>query len=139
MSIRPSKGIPIKDLGPEYESKLAHKSRLLLEARMLLEIQPEEAAAKFAEAAGIEEWLDEKCRNNGLHELSLVHAFSAASCWAWAGDLYRAIMLCENLLKRTDLTDCLRQRISDYVDTLRKRRAEWLASLCKTTADVQAA
>jgi hypothetical protein len=130
MSQQPARGISRKGLDATFEAEEAHKSDLILGARLLREQQQDEAAAeKFAQAAEIEEHLSDLCEAKGLVEKSFVHRFSAASCWAQAGNFYRAITLCDDLLARTDLPDRLRQRVHDYADTLRARRAQWYAGL----------
>src|SRR5690348_14560700 len=126
MGQQPARGISRKGLDPAFEAEEAHKSDLILEARLLREQQQDEAAAeKFAHAAELEEQLSDICEAKGLVEKSLIHRFSAASCWAHAGNFYRAITLCDDLLGRPDLPDRLRRRIHDYADTLRARRAQW--------------
>jgi len=62
-------------------------------------------------------------------EKSFLHWFSAASCWAQAGDFYHAIALCDDLLARADLPERLRQRIQEYAHTIRIRRAQWYEEL----------
>jgi hypothetical protein len=112
----------------------ARKSNLILEAQLLREQQQDEAAAdKFAQAADIEERLSDTCEAEGLVEKALIHRFSAASCWAQAGDFYHAIVLCDDLLTRADLPDRLRQRIDEYAHTLRARRAQWYTGLVLET------
>jgi hypothetical protein len=111
-------------LDASFEAEERHKSKLLLEARLLREQQQEEAAARFAQAAQIEERLSEICAARGLYEKSFVHQFSAASCWAQAGNFYHAITLCDELLARPDLPDLLRRHIQQYVVTLRMRRSQ---------------
>src|SRR5262249_7200719 len=106
MNPRPEGGIPSARLDAESEADEARKSALILEARMLHDQQqPEVAADKFAEAAAIEERLAAACDSRGLHQRALVHGFSAASCWAHAGDFHHAIVLCDRLLAREDLPD----------------------------------
>src|SRR5437016_14434852 len=46
-------------------------------------------------------------------EKSFVHRFSAAHCWAQAGNFYRALALCDGLLARADLSHRLRQRVEE--------------------------
>lgn len=123
-------GINRQGLDAAFEAEEARKSSLMLEAQLLREQgQVEAAAAKFAQAAEIEERLSDICGAKGLMEKSFVHRFSAASCWAQAGDSYHAITLCDDLLTRADLPERLRQHISDYAHTLRARRAQWYAEL----------
>lgn len=78
--------------------------------------------ANFAQAARIEERLSEVCESKGLLEKSFIHRFSAASCWAQAGDFYHAIALCDELLARADLPERLGQRVEEYAQTIRVRR-----------------
>lgn len=130
MDQQPAQGISRKGLDAVFEAEEALKSELILEARLLRERQQDEAAAeKFARAAEIEERLGDLCEAKGLVKKSLVHRFSAASCWAQAGNFYRAIMLCDDLLGRSDLPDRLRRRIHEYADTLRARRSQWYTGL----------
>ena len=81
----------------------------------------------------IEERLSDICEAKGLVEKSFIHRFSAASCWAQAGNFYQAIALCDDLLTRADLPDRLRQRVHDYAQTLRVRRAQWYEELVLET------
>lgn len=75
------RGISESGLSEAFLADEARKSRLILEAR-LLRRRKEAAAAKFAEAAAIEERLGDACAKQQLQEKSFVHYFSAASCWA---------------------------------------------------------
>lgn len=136
MSHKQAHGISRKGLDAAFEADEARKSGLILEARLLREEQEAEAAAsKFAEAAGIEEQLSDRCEANGLWDKAWMHRFSAASCWAQAGNFYDAIALCDYLLAQERLPERLRQRVDEYVQTLRVRRAEWYAGLVlETTA-----
>src|SRR5712692_8549823 len=119
MSQQSARGISRQSLDTAFEAEEARKSDLILGARLLREQQQDEAAAeKFAQAAEIEEHLSDICEAKGLVEKSFVHRFSAASCWAQAGNFYRAITLCDDSLARADLPDRLRQRVHDYADTL---------------------
>jgi hypothetical protein len=49
----------------------------------------------------MEEALSERCLAAGLHEKAWSHRFSAASCWAQAGNFYQAIAWCDDLLAQT--------------------------------------
>ena len=136
MSESSSRGIPQSGLGEAFLAEEARKSRLILEGRLLRQRQqPEAAAAKFAEAAAIEEQLGETCAEQELREKSFVHYFSAASCWAQAGNFYEAISLCDQLLAADDLPDPLRARIEHYADALRNRRAQWYGELVHQLAE----
>ncbi|HXG64893.1 MAG TPA: hypothetical protein VNO70_07275 [Blastocatellia bacterium] len=129
MSQQPPHGISREGLDATFEAEEARKSNLLLAAQLLRDQKQEEAAAKFAQAAAIEERLSDICAAKGLTEKAALHRFSAASCWAQAGNFYRAIELCDDLLARADLPDRLRQSVQHYGDTLRLRRAQWYAEL----------
>lgn len=127
------RGVNRQGLDAAFEADEAQKSILILEAQQLLEHQQDEAADKFAQAAMIEERLSDICEAKGLVEKSFIHRFSAASCWAQAGNFYQAIAICDDLLSRADLLDRLRKRISDYAHTLRVRRAQWYEELVLET------
>jgi hypothetical protein len=136
MSQEQAQGISRKGIDATFESDEVRKSELILRARLLREEQQyEAAAARFAQAAEIEERLSDLCEAKGLTEKAFMHRFSAASCWAQAGNFYDAIALCDYLLAQEHLPERLRQRVDEYVQTLRARRAEWYAGLVlETTA-----
>ncbi|MGH9845353.1 MAG: hypothetical protein ACREEM_42105 [Blastocatellia bacterium] len=78
MNQQPEQGINRTGLDAACEADEARKSNLILEAQLLREqARADEAAAKFAEAARIEESLDQRCAAQGLVEKSLLHRFSA--------------------------------------------------------------
>ena len=117
------KGISRAGVDAAFEADEIRKSDLILQAHLLREQgEGEEASEKFAEAATFEERLRDRCAELGLTEKLYVHAFSAASCWANAGDFHHAITLCDALLVRPELPDRLRLRVQQYVGTLRGRR-----------------
>ena len=127
--------------GPDagFEAEEARKSELILQAQILRQANDNEAAAqKFAEAAEVEERLGAVCDAQGLCEKAWVHRFSAASCWAQAGNFYRAIDLCDELLARADLPASLRHRVSAYAATLRARRSAWYEALLADAAGAKA-
>ena len=135
---RPMRGISRQGLDEEFQAEETRKSNLMLQAALLREQGQDEAAAdKFAETAAIEERLRDQCEAQALMPKSLVHAFSAAGCWAQAGDFHHALTLCDGLLARADVPDRLRRRVEEYAATLRTRRSEWYAALLKTTAGVE--
>jgi hypothetical protein len=132
------RGISRRGLDAAFEADETRKSRLIMEARLLRDqLQDEAASAKFALAAAIEEQLSERCEAEGLLEKSYVHRFSAASCWAQAGNFYRAIDLCRELLAREEIPARLRQRVQEYSDALRARRAQWYAETLAAGAAVE--
>jgi hypothetical protein len=139
MSQEQARGISRKGVDAAFEADEAHKSELILGARLLREEQQyEAAAARFAQAAEIEERLGDLCEEQGLWDKAFMHRFSAASCWAQAGNFYDAIALCDNLLAQSDLPERLRQRIHEYAQTLRARRAEWYTGLVLETTGSEA-
>jgi len=72
--------------------------------------QLDAASNRFAQAAEIEERLSSRCADKGLQDKRWVHLFSAASCWARAGDFHTAIGLGEQLLAHADLPPRLQDR-----------------------------
>src|SRR5215216_4591643 len=115
MSQPSPRGIDRHGLDDAFDADETLKSNLLLEGRLLnARQQPDAAADCFARAAEVEERLGARCAALGLREKSHVHLFSAASCWARAGDFYTAISRGEQLLGRDDLPPRLRQRIEEF-------------------------
>ena len=124
------RGLSRQGVDAAFVADEAQKSHLLLEAQLLRAQQQAEAAAdKLVEAAMIEERLRERCFTMGLREKAFVHGFSAASCWAQAGDFHHAIGVCQDLLAHPDLPARLRHRIAAYAKALCTRRAQWYAEL----------
>ncbi len=127
------KGIDRRGLDASFDADEALKSRLIVEGQLLsAQQQPDAAADRFAQAAEVEERLSARCAAQGLHEKSWLHQFSAASCWAYAGDFHTAIGLGEQLLAQADLPPRLRQRVQEFTQTLRQRRRQWGAGLMLT-------
>ncbi|KAF0220237.1 MAG: hypothetical protein FD167_5066 [bacterium] len=135
MSQKQHSSISRKGLDSSFEAEETKKSKLLLQAQLLREQNQDEAASRFAQAAVIEENLSNICEKKGLIEKFVIHRFSAASCWAQAGNFYQAIMLCDPLLKRNDLSSRLRSRIENYIQTLRAKRMQWYEELVLETAN----
>ena len=130
MSQPSAHGVNRQGVNATFEVDEARKSQLMLEAQLLRAQQQSGAAAdKCAEAAAIEEQLWDKCFTQGLTDKAFVHGFSAASCWAQAGDFHHALGLCQELLAHADLPERLRQRIDAYAETLHARRAQWYEEL----------
>jgi hypothetical protein len=137
MSDLSTTGFNRQDLDDAFTAKEVHKSNLILEGRLLeAQRQLDEAAQKFAQAAEQEERLGEHCATLGLSDRASMHLFSAASCWARAGNFYRAIALCDDLLRRPGLPDVLRRQIEDYAQILRGRRTQWTAELTLASTTV---
>src|SRR5713226_8325528 len=125
-----SLGIDRHGLDAAFDADEALKSNLIVEAELLsTQQQPDAAADRFAQAAEIDERLGSRCADLGLREKSWVHFFSAASCWARAGDFHTAIGLGEQLQAEASLPPRLQQRVQEFTDTIRKRRTQWAAGL----------
>lgn len=138
MSAPNGQGVDRQGLDASFLADEAQKSDLLLNAQLLrAQGDAEAAAAKLAEAAALEERLSEWCAARGLRDKARVHRFSAASCWAQAGNFYQAIAWCNALLAEADLPDRLRRRVQDYAQQLRARRAQWYANLSLTSAGLE--
>lgn len=132
-------GISRAGLDAAFGADETRVSNLLIDAQFLEhQGRAEEAVPKFAEAAEIEERLARICREKGLIEKSFVHHFSAASCWARAGDFYDAIRLCDDLLGQPDVPDRLRRRVQEYSESLKRNRAEWNARTLAETVSSEA-
>src|SRR5438034_854044 len=115
MSQSPIHGVSRQGLDQAFAGDEARKSELILAAQLLLsQGQDESAAGKLAAAAATEERLSEQCLAVGLRDKAWVHRFSAASCWAQAGNFYQALTLCDELLAQPDLPERLRGRIRDF-------------------------
>ena len=136
MTNQPERGISRQGLDAAFEAQEVLKSNLLLEAQLLrASQQPDEAAAKLAQAAEIEESLSAACEAKGLVEKALVHRFSAVSCWAQAGNFHFAIQLGDEMLARPDLPVRLRRQVQEYTKVIRLRRAQWSAELATAGAE----
>ena len=135
MSRKTPKGISCEGRDEAFNQKDIEKSNLLLEIQLLRAEQKseDEVAAKFAQAASLEEHLSEVCAQKGWRENFFVHRWSAASCWAGAFNFYRALELCNELLAQADLPDRLRQRIQQYSLIIRARRVRLNAEIAETS------
>jgi hypothetical protein len=135
MSSETPRGIRRQGVDAAFEAEETRKSNLILEARLLRDQhQPDEAAARFAQAAQIEEQLGARCASQGLVAKALVHRFSAASCWAQAGNFYDAIALCADLLADGQLPERLRQQVEAFAAALRLRRSQWYEGMTMEAA-----
>src|SRR5207244_9372236 len=115
MNQRPLKGVARHGLDADFAADETLKSNLILEGRLLRDQQqPDAAADRFARAAALEERLSESCARQGLPEKSWLHLFSAASCWAQAGNFHEAICLGDHLQAQADLSPRLRQRVQQF-------------------------
>lgn len=103
------------------------KSRLILEAHMLkAQMRFAEAAERFAQAARYEHELADWADAQGFSDLRYLHAFSALSCWAQAGDPHRALVLGRKLLDSGTLTAAQRAQLQSYYSTLEQRWVRWM-------------
>lgn len=129
-----SPGIDRHGLDAAFDKDETLKSNLILEAELLTaQRQPDTAANRFAQAAEIEERLSALCAENGLREKSFVHLFSAASCWARAGEFHTAIGLGQQLQTEDGVPPRLRQRAHEFTEAIRQRRSQWAAGLVLST------
>jgi hypothetical protein len=128
--ISSSKGIDRQGLDDDFAVQEKEKSDLLLNAQVLrAQGQSEAAAAILAKAARLEERLSERCLAAGLRDKAWLHRFSAAGCWAQAGNFYQAINWCDDLIGQSGIPGGLRRRIEDFAQQLRSRRAQWYSEL----------
>ena len=132
------RGISREGVDAAFEADEIRKSDLILQAHLLRERgEGEQSWEKFAEAAAIEERLRDRSAELGLMEKFYVHAFSAAGCWAKAGDFHHALTLCDALLARPELPERLRRRVQEYADAIRAQRNAWFAELLRQTAGAE--
>lgn len=133
MSEEVTGGISCEGLDSSFHVEETRKSNLILEAKCLRERQQaDEAAAKLAEAAALEEHLADVCEEKGLLRKSWVHRFGAVCAWAQAGNFHSAISSGDRMLARADLPERLRLQVASYVQELRRRRAQWAKELATT-------
>ena len=120
-------GIAYKPLPPELQVVEREKARLLLEAHTLkAQARFTEAAERFAQAAHQEEQLADWATHQELPDLHYLHAFSALSCWAQAGDPHRAWQMSHALLKAAPLTARQRTQLEQYQAMLEQRWVSWM-------------
>ncbi len=121
-------GIIRKNLSDSFVANERLKSDLILEANLLKAQGDFEAAAqRFAEAAEIEERLATDLTGMGFQDKAFIHRFSAVSCWAQAGDLYRAVTLGEQMLQDNNLTTAQSSRLEKYLEVLHGRIVQWMS------------
>lgn len=114
-------------LGEQFEQLEIEKSNALLRANMwLAHGNFEKASHLFAQVAEDEETLMSICVNQNLQRKAAVHGMSAMSCWAQAGNVYRALQIGNDLLSWEWLTHAHRQQIQAYFDVLQTRRTQWI-------------
>lgn len=116
-------------LPPSYTAALTEKSNMLLRANLLeAQQQYDEAAELFAKVARIEAQLATTAQQSGQADIALVHLVSEMSCWAAAGDTYRALLSGRQLLMSSTLTAEQRAHISKFVERVADRRRSWMQS-----------
>jgi hypothetical protein len=110
------------------------KSNFLLESRMCQAIgNVEEAIARFALAAPLEERIATYRDKTGEKELAARHRFSAASCWAKSGNLHDAIALFDALNRDPDTPGRLRVDALLFANRLREQQQALYNSYLQTT------
>jgi hypothetical protein len=120
-------GIAYIPLPADLQAIEREKARLLLEAHLFkAQMRFAEAAERFEQAARYENKLADWATAQGLADLSYLHAFSALSCWAQAGDPHRALKLSQILLHSAKLTPPQRVQLQTYHDTLEQRWVSWM-------------
>jgi hypothetical protein len=92
-----------------------------------------EAAERFAQAAHYEEQLADWAADQGLSDLRYLHAFSALSCWAQAGDPHRALQMSGHLLATQTLTAPQRAQLEQYQEILQQRWVRWMQQWSQPT------
>ncbi|MEM7133964.1 MAG: hypothetical protein AAF702_47155 [Chloroflexota bacterium] len=112
-----------------YTDLVIEKSNLLLRANMH-EAQQEfdEAAELFAKSAMLEAELAVTAYEYNQPDIALVHLISEISCWAAAGDTYRAVSQGQRMLASPTLTTAQRIHLNELVEKLNLRRRSWMAS-----------
>ena len=117
------------ELPAPYTDLVIEKSNFLLRANMLeVQQQFDEAAELFAKAAAIEAQLAVTAQQSGQRDIAMVHLISEMSCWAAAGDTYRALAQGQQVLALPGLTAAQRTHINDFLKQLNQRRRTWMAS-----------
>jgi hypothetical protein len=112
-----------RDTEESIERIQGEKSNLLLEAQMFQAMgHPEEAIARFALAAPMEERIATYRDKTGEKELAARHRFSAAMCWAKSGNLHDAIGLFESLNHNADAPGRLRIDALLFANRLREQQ-----------------
>lgn len=119
----------LPSLPDSYTLSVIEKSNLLLRANLLeAQQQFDEAAELFASAARLEAQLAATAQEYGQLGTALVHLVSEMSCWAAAGDTYRALSRGQQLLALSTLTPTQRTHISTFIQRLTDRRRTWMQS-----------
>lgn len=119
----------LTELPAPYTDLVIEKSNLLLRANLLEgQQQFDEAAELFAKAAAIEAKLAATAQQYGQRDIALIHQISEMSCWAAAGDTYRALTQGQQVLALPSLTAAQHSHVNDFLKQLNQRRRTWMAS-----------
>ncbi len=120
-------GISRNGMEPEWIARESTKSNQLIRAWMLQEQGDVDTAVDlYAQVAETEEELADYCLRIGLSEKAWHHQFAAASTWASAGDLHRALQQCEKMLNDKTVSAAMFKEVRDYAEKLREQRRQWL-------------
>ncbi|HLK56199.1 MAG TPA: hypothetical protein VKU00_06530 [Chthonomonadaceae bacterium] len=121
-------GISRVGMEPEWIAKETEKSNMLIRAWMLQEQGDVDTALNlYVQVAEMEEELADYCLHIGLQEKAWHHQYAAASTWATAGELHRALQQCERMLNDTTLSSAMQKVVREYSDKLRDQRRQWVA------------
>ena len=135
MSHQKKNSISRKGLSKKFAKGEEQVSGLILEGYLLKQQERfEDAADKYAQAAKLEEELCTELFQKGLVHKYYSHFFSAASCWAQAGNIHQAIWMANQLLQYSDIPERLRKQVEGYQRVLRTRREQWFAFLTQSPA-----
>lgn len=127
MTLPASAGIPYRSFPSHLQLIAREKTRLVLEAnRLRLQQQFRTAADHFAQAARYEQQLADWADMEQLRDLSYLHRFSAVSCWAQAGDPYRALLLIQQMLTIMTLNQKQYEQLQAFRTKLEGRMIEWM-------------
>lgn len=103
------------------------KSRLLFEAKLLKGQQEyKKAAEKFIQVADIERQWAEWAEREDIPTQAFIHRYSELSCWAQAGNPYRALHLIEQLLASSHLSPEQRTDLQQYQASLHYQFINWM-------------
>ena len=119
----------LQELPSVYTDLVVEKSNSLLRANMLeAQQQFTEAAELFAASATIEAELATIAQSHGQSDIALIHLISEMSCWAAAGDTYRALSQGQKILLVPGLTAGQKAHVEHFLQQLKQRRQMWMAS-----------
>ena len=133
MSHQKKNSINREGLSEEFAKGEEQVSGFILEGYLLKQQERfDEASDKYAQAAQLEEALCAELSKKGLMDKYYSHFFSAASCWAQAGNIHQAIWMINQLLQYTNVPERLRKRVEEYQQVLRAQRKQWFTFLTQS-------